>query len=173
MRGPLLCSQTIQFLREWTSSRRWCWIEPTQAESAVPLNIGPVRAATIVSTHYILDFHVGQVGNLRPIGNRPSNYSARAKADCQSAAGCHPAPHDQDQFWFLSAPRRFLVGQTIVFRRLSSFRRQTTKNDGPPHQESRTDQLRRSRAVLQHHQPAANRQRNGFGPAGSAQLCEN
>jgi hypothetical protein len=40
---------------------------------------------------------VGQVGNLRPIGNRPSDYSAQYQADCQSAAGCHPAPHDQNQ----------------------------------------------------------------------------
>jgi hypothetical protein len=36
---------------------------------------------------------VGQVGNLRPIGNRPVNVLAQDQADYQSAAGYQPAPH--------------------------------------------------------------------------------
>jgi len=38
---------------------------------------------------------VGQVGNLRPIGNRPVNNSGiQHQADYQSAAGYQPALHD-------------------------------------------------------------------------------
>src|SRR5713226_2310220 len=36
--------------------------------------------------------HVGQVGNLRRIGNPPGPVTEELKADCQSAAGCQPAP---------------------------------------------------------------------------------
>ncbi|HEY6391883.1 MAG TPA: hypothetical protein VIX89_11435, partial [Bryobacteraceae bacterium] len=38
---------------------------------------------------------MGQVGNLRPIGNRPVNNIFRIphQADCQSAAGYQPTPH--------------------------------------------------------------------------------
>src|SRR5882757_1269707 len=35
---------------------------------------------------------VGQVGNLRRIGNPPGPESEHLRADYQSAAGCHPAP---------------------------------------------------------------------------------
>ena len=41
---------------------------------------------------------VGQVGNLRPIGNRPVIFLIQNKADYQSAAGYQPAPRDQYQF---------------------------------------------------------------------------
>jgi hypothetical protein len=34
---------------------------------------------------------VGQVGNLRRIGNPPEDVSEHCKADCQSAAGYQPA----------------------------------------------------------------------------------
>jgi len=37
---------------------------------------------------------VGQVDNLRPIGNRPENFPIQDQADCQSAAGYQPAPHE-------------------------------------------------------------------------------
>ncbi len=38
--------------------------------------------------------YVGQVGNLRPSGNRPADQYANAEqAECHSAAGYHPAPH--------------------------------------------------------------------------------
>jgi GMP synthase (glutamine-hydrolysing) len=41
---------------------------------------------------------VGQVGNLRPIGNRPDKFSdSEQKADYQSAAGYQPVPHEQDR----------------------------------------------------------------------------
>jgi hypothetical protein len=36
---------------------------------------------------------VGQIVKLRPIGNRPGLFSLIAEADCQSAAGFHPALH--------------------------------------------------------------------------------
>jgi Flp pilus assembly protein TadD len=45
-----------------------------------------------------VDF-VGQVGNLRPIGNRPANIPELNQADYQSAAGCQPAP--QERFFLL------------------------------------------------------------------------
>jgi len=38
-----------------------------------------------------LFLRVGQVGNLRPIGNRPVNNSGFRQADYQSAAGYQPA----------------------------------------------------------------------------------
>jgi hypothetical protein len=41
---------------------------------------------------------VGQVGNLRPIGNRPYNFLAQYQADYQSAAGYQPAPHMKSLF---------------------------------------------------------------------------
>ena len=40
-----------------------------------------------------LNMLVGQVGNLRPIGNRPVKiFLIERQADYQSAAGCQPAP---------------------------------------------------------------------------------
>jgi hypothetical protein len=42
----------------------------------------------------MMNFRVGQVANLRPIGNRPGQVRNKVEeADCQSAAGYHPAPH--------------------------------------------------------------------------------
>src|SRR5271170_6115640 len=41
---------------------------------------------------------VGQIGNLRPIGNRPLRFPSTGQADYQSAAGCHPAPHGMKIF---------------------------------------------------------------------------
>ncbi len=39
--------------------------------------------------------YVGQVGNLRPIVNRPADQYANAdQAEYHSAAGYHPAPHN-------------------------------------------------------------------------------
>src|SRR5229473_1136433 len=40
---------------------------------------------------------VGQVGNLRRIGNPPGLCRKMLRADCQSAAGYQPAPHESDQ----------------------------------------------------------------------------
>ncbi len=71
----------------------------------------PTRAAPVLFSggrvgHRILwpafrfsdTYFVGQVGNLRPIGNRPSNnFLAKHQADYQSAAGYQPALHDQKQ----------------------------------------------------------------------------
>ena len=34
----------------------------------------------------------GRLVNLRPIGNRPARFRSAGQADCQSAAGYHPAP---------------------------------------------------------------------------------
>src|SRR5229473_3482215 len=40
---------------------------------------------------------VGQVGNLRRIGNPPGLCRKMLRADCQSAAGYQPAPHESDR----------------------------------------------------------------------------
>jgi hypothetical protein len=38
---------------------------------------------------------VGQVGNPRRVGNPPADASVEAgRAECHSAAGCHPAPQN-------------------------------------------------------------------------------
>jgi hypothetical protein len=52
-----------------------------------------LRAATIYSSHIL----VGQVGNLRPIGNRPENFLLHLRANYQ------PPAHERDQF--AAAPR--------------------------------------------------------------------
>jgi len=60
---------------------------------------------------------VGQVGNLRPIGNRPVNILELEQADYRSAAGYQPAPHR----FFLFLLATFLVLGPGCARKESAF----------------------------------------------------
>ena len=60
----------------------------------------------------------GVVGNLRRIDNPPGPVKQSCKADCQSAAGCQPAPQEDAESPYSS--RRAFIGSSRAARRAGS-----------------------------------------------------
>src|SRR6266404_631804 len=85
-----------------TVARLWCRLvsdrcpEPRQGATAVEISRDQ-------SAHLNHSFHVGQIGNLPPIENRPVRCT---KADFQSAAGYQPAPHHSTRIGWYTNGRR-------------------------------------------------------------------
>ncbi len=77
-----------RIIRESGEEHRFGSIVLNIAKSS-PFQMRRAEPQPAVTAHF-----VGQIVNRRPIGNRPGLYSLIAEADCQSAAGCHPAPRD-------------------------------------------------------------------------------